>query len=164
MTHRQKNIQEKIAFMKAKKVLEQFSNLVFIEFESSKSQWLQVFETPLEQFSLIDSKPTYSKPIGDDNEAYISWFINSLNFLEEKKEWLILVPNCPLPIWANVQVLDFTLAIGELWQTSESRNFIIADKSTGIIAQIFSEEKSYEIHIAKCDINDIHNEKNNKIK
>ncbi|MEC1259577.1 hypothetical protein P9D34_03775 [Bacillus swezeyi] len=139
----------------SKKVLKQFSHLEFIEFESYDSQWLQVFNAPLEQFSLIDSEPTYSKSVGDSNEAHISWFESSLNFLKEKKEWLILVPNCPLPIWANVKVLNFSKAVEELWQTSESHNFIITDKSSGTLAQIFSVEKNYEIHIAKCDVNTI---------
>ncbi len=41
--------------MKVKKVLKQFFNLEFIEFENYDPEWLQVFDAPLERFSLIFS-------------------------------------------------------------------------------------------------------------
>ncbi|WP_026678535.1 hypothetical protein [Fictibacillus gelatini] len=137
--------------MSAKKIINQFSYLELIEFEDDDSLWLNLFEGPLKQFRQIDSKPTYIKPIGDNKNSYISWFENSLAFLKEKKEWIILVPNCPRPIWANVRVLNFTKGIEELWEKSKFHDFIIANKSTGNIVQIFSEEKNYEIHIGECD-------------
>lgn len=140
--------------MNAKKTLNQFSYIRLIDFEDDDSKWLEVFEFPLKQFRKIDSKPTYSKTIGDSND-YISWFEGSLDFLEGKKEWFILVPNCQFPVWANVKVLDNTKAIEELWETSENGDIILADKSTGSIAQIFIEEKNLEIHIGKCDSNKI---------
>ncbi|MCR6098283.1 hypothetical protein HXA31_17245 [Salipaludibacillus agaradhaerens] len=46
----------------------------------------------------------------------------------------------------------FTKAIEELWTTSESNDFLIADKTTGNVAQMFCEEEDYEIHVGKCDI------------
>lgn len=113
--------------------------------------WLELFNISLKQFHKIDSKPTYTRPIGD-NKGYISWFESSLDFLKEKKEWVILVTNYPSSVWANVRVLDFTRAIEELWEKSGRQDLIIADKSTGSIVQIFSEEKDYEIHIGECDI------------
>ena len=78
---------------------------------------MEVFEFPLKHFRKIDSEPTYSMTIGDSN-GYISWFESSLEFLKEKKEWFILVPNCPFSVWANVRVLNITKAIEELWETS----------------------------------------------
>jgi hypothetical protein len=95
--------------------------------------------------------------IGDDKNDCILWLVSSLDFLKDKEEWLILVPNCTQPVWANVRVLDFTKAIEELWETSESHEFIIADKSTGLIAQVYSEEHQYEIHVDKCDTTNINN-------
>ena len=157
MSNQNGKIQRKIALMNAKKVVNQFSYLELINFEDYDSHWLEVFEVPLKQFRKIDSEPTYSKPIGDNKEGFISWFVSSLSFLGEKKEWFILVPNCSQPVWANVRVLKFSKAVEELWETSESRDFIIADKSMGIIAQIYCEEKNYEIHVGKCNISNINN-------
>ncbi|QHC05737.1 hypothetical protein GRQ40_04735 [Anoxybacillus sp. PDR2] len=147
--------------MNAKKVLKQLLYVELIAFEQHDSHWLKIFEISLKQFRKINSKPKYLMPIRDDKNDYILWLVNSLYFFKDKEEWLILVPNCTQPVWANVRVLDFTKALEELWKTSESRSFIIADKSTGLIAQIYSEEQHYEIHVDKCDISSINN-KNDK--
>jgi hypothetical protein len=152
MSNRQNIMREKIALTRARQTVERFKHLQLISFENVDSSWIQVFEEPLEQFSYIDSTPTYSKPIGDSKESYLSWFEDSLSFLKEKNEWFILVPNCLLPIWANVKMTHFTKAIEELWTTSESNDFLIADKTTGNVAQMFCEEEDYEIHVGKCDI------------
>ncbi|EIT84452.1 hypothetical protein A374_15042 [Fictibacillus macauensis ZFHKF-1] len=154
MSYQNEKIIKKIALMNAKKTLNQLSNIELIEFEDYDSRWLKLFEVPLKQFRKIDSEPTYSKPIGDTT-SYISWFESSLDFLEEKKEWFIQVPNCQFPVWANVRVMNITKAIEELWETSENRDIIVADQSTGSIAQIFIEEKNHEIHVGKCDITNI---------
>lgn len=159
MSYRNEKILKKIALMNAKKTLNQLSYIELIDFEDYDSQWLKLFEFPLKQFRRIDSEPTYSKPIGD-TIGFISWFESSLDFLKENREWVILVPNCQFPVWANVRVFDITKAIEELWETSENRDIILADKSTGSIAQIFVEEKNYEIHVGKCDITNI-DKKNN---
>ena len=151
MSYQKEKLLKKIALMYAKKTLERFSYIELIDFEDYDSQWLEIFEFLVKQFRKIDSKPTYSKTIGDSID-YISWFESSLDFLEGKKEWFILVPNCQFPVWANVKVLDITKAIKELWATSESGEIILADKSTGSIAQIFIEGENYEIHIGKSDI------------
>ncbi|WP_367017790.1 hypothetical protein [Priestia koreensis] len=142
-----------------KKTLNQLLNIELIDFEDYDSRWLKLFEFPLKQFRKIDSEPTYSKPIRD-TISYISWFESSLDFLKEKKQWFILVPNCQFPVWANVEVLNSIKAIEELWETSEDRDIILGDKSTGSIAQIFIEEKNYEIHVGKCDITNT--DKNNR--
>lgn len=154
MSYKNEKILKKIALMNAKQTLNQFSYIELIDFEDYDSQWLEVFEFPLKQFRKIDTEPTYSITIGDSN-GYISWFESCLEFLKGKKEWFILVPNCQFPVWANVRVLNITKAIEELWETSENRDIVIADKSTGSIAQIFIEEKKYEIHVGKCDITNI---------
>lgn len=154
MSYQSEKIQKKIALMNAKKTIKQFSNLELINFEDYNSYWIRLFEFPLKQFRKIGSKPTYSRPIGDNND-FISWFESSLDFLKEKKEWFILVINYPYPVWANVRVVNFTKSIEELWGKSEYRDLIIADKSSGSIVQIFSEEKDYEIHVGKCDITNI---------
>lgn len=154
MSYRNEKILKKIALMNAKKTLNQYSYIELIDFEDYNSQWLKAFEFLLEQFHKIDSEPAHSKIIGDSN-GYISWFESSLDFLKGKREWFILVPNCQIPVWANVRVLNITKAIEELWETSENRDIILADKSTGSIAQITVEEKNYEIHVGKCDITNI---------
>ncbi|MDY0404822.1 hypothetical protein P5G51_004870 [Virgibacillus sp. 179-BFC.A HS] len=159
MSCQNEKILKKIALMNAKKTLNQLSYIELIDFEDYDPQWLELFEFPLKQFRRIDSKPTYSKPIGDTS-GFISWVESSLDFLKENKEWVILAPNCQFPVWANVRVFDTTKAIEELWETSENRDIILADKSTGSIAQIFVEEKNYEIHVGKCDITNI-DKKNN---
>ncbi|WP_212029828.1 hypothetical protein [Metabacillus lacus] len=158
MSFQNEKILNKKALMNAKNTLILLSHIELINFEDYDSQWLKLFEFPLKQFRKIDSKPTYSKPIGD-TICHISWFESSLEFLKEKKEWFILVPNCQFPVWANVRVLSITKAIEELWETSENRDIILADKCTGSIAQISLEENSYEIHMGKCDITNIN--KNN---
>ncbi|WP_433958696.1 hypothetical protein [Cytobacillus horneckiae] len=145
-------IRRKISLMNAKKVIEDFTYLKLINFEEYDSPWLELFESKLKAFRRIDSKPTYIKPIGDIENNTLLWIENSLSFFKEKKEWFIVVPKCSEPVWANVQVLDYTKAIEELWNTSESNSFLIADKSTGTVVQIFFEEKCYEIHVGKNDI------------
>lgn len=158
MSYQSEKILKKKALMNAKKTLVQLSNMELINFEDFDSQWLKLFEFPLKQFRKINSEPTYSKPIGDTVD-YISWFESSLEFLKEKREWFILVPNCQFPVWANVRVLNSKKAIEELWDISENCDIILADKSTGNIAQIFLDENNYEIHIGKCNIANIN--KNN---
>ncbi|MBS2970789.1 hypothetical protein J9317_18760 [Metabacillus sp. KIGAM252] len=141
--------------MTAKKVMQQLTYLELIDIEEHDSTWLQVFESKLKEFRRIDSKATYTKSVSDLENNTILWIENTLSFLKEKKEWLIVVPKCPEPVWANVQVLDYTKAIGELWNTSESNSFLIADKSTGTVVQMFFEEQCYEIHVGKCDITNV---------
>lgn len=138
--------------MNARKTLNQLTYLEFINFEDDDSDWVELFHIPLKQFHKIGSEPTYIKPI-DDND-YISWFESSLDFLKQKKEWLIWVPNCILPVRANVRVLNFIKALEELWEVSKY-DMIIADKSTGSIAEISKEEKNYEIYVSRCDITNI---------
>lgn len=145
-------IRRKISLMNAKKSMLEFTYLELIDFEEYDSPWLELFESKLKEFRRIDSKPTYIKLIGDIKNNTVLWIENSLSFLKEKKEWFIVVPKCSEPVWANVRVLDYTKAIEELCNTSESNSFLIADKSTGAVVQIFFEEKCYEIHVGKCDI------------
>ncbi|WP_162356888.1 pre-toxin TG domain-containing protein [Metabacillus mangrovi] len=154
MPYQNEKIQKKIALMNAKKTVNQLSYLELIDFEEYDSMWLELIELPLKQFRRLNSEPTFSKPV-EGSIGDISWFENSLKFLKGKKEWFILVPNSQFPVWANVKVLDSTNAIAELWETSENRDIILADKSTGSIAQIFLEEKNYEIHFGKCDVTNI---------
>ncbi len=158
MSYQNEKIQKKIALMHAKNSIKQFSNLELINFENKDSSWLALYENTLKQFRQIDSEPTYSRPI-ENSDNDLSWLKNSLDFFKEKKEWLIVVPNCPLPVWANVKVLDFSKALEELWEEAESGDIIIADKSTGQVIQVFSEEKDYEIHIGKCEVTNV-DEKN----
>lgn len=75
-----------------------------------------------------------------------------IRFSQREKEWFILIENDPFPVWANVKALDFDKAIEEIWLFSENHSIIVADKITGKIAQIFSEEKHFELHIGNCAI------------
>lgn len=151
MSSRNENIQTKIALMKAVKKLKQLSYLEFIKFEEYDSYWLQLFDSELKCFRKLNSIPTYRK-LYENSNGNIVWLENSLDFFKNKKEWLILVIDYPRPVWANVRVLNYTGALEELWESSDYHELIIADKSTDRIAQVFSEEDSYEIHIGKCDI------------
>lgn len=87
-------------------------------------------------------------------------FFGFFKFSNHITEYFILVPNCLEPIWANVRILNFTKFIEELWDISETNEFTIADKGTGQIVQIFSEEEYYEIHFECCDIKPIDSSKN----
>ena len=156
MSYQNINIQKKIASINAKKMIEQYSSIELIDLEDYDSCWSELFQYSLKKFRKIDSEPTFRKHIGNDSED-ISWVENSLDFLKEKKEWFILVTNEPLPTWANVRVLNFTKAIEEFMTKQKEIDFIIADKSTGSIVQVFSEEREYEIHVGKCDISNIKN-------
>lgn len=82
---------------------------------------------------------------------YISWFVSSLDILEEKR-MVDTSAQLSIPVWANVKALDIIKAIEILWETSIIGEIILADKSTGSIVQIFIEEKNDEIHVGKCDI------------
>jgi len=159
MSSRNEIIKQKKAIMNARKAMKEFTCLELLDFEEFDSPWIDLFEPLLKQFRRIDSKPTYYKLIGDSKENNIFWIENSLSFLKQKKEWFIVVPKCLQPVWANVRVLDYSKAIHELWEMSEPDNFLIADKSTGMIAKIFFEEQQYEIHIGKCSPDNI--KKNN---
>lgn len=151
MSYQNINIVKKLSLINAKKTMKHLSYLDLIEFEEYDSIWLKLFEIPLKQFRKIDSEPAYSKSY-DSNLDYISWFESVIGFLKLNKEWIILVPNCQFPVWANVNVSDSTKALKELWDTSEDRDIILAVKSTGDIAQISLEEDKYEVHVAKCDM------------
>ncbi|PFY85636.1 hypothetical protein [Bacillus pseudomycoides] len=166
MIYQNEKIRRKKALISAKKVFSQFSNLELIEFENPDSAWIELFDAALKKFRNVDSKPTFHIPIGDVKSKYILWIesslgsLGSLSFSNHKTEYFILVPNCLEPIWANVRILNFTKSIEELWDISETNEFIIADKSTGQIAQIFSEEECYEIHFECCNTNPIDSSKN----
>ncbi len=137
--------------MNAKKKINQLANLEVIDFEDDSSQWMNLCEAVLKQFRQINSTPSDILTI-TDSESVMDWLKNSLDFLKEKKEWFILVVNDPFPVWANVKALDFDKAIEEIWLFSENHNVIVADKVTGKIAQIYSEEKHFELHIGRCQI------------
>lgn len=148
--HENGNIRRKIALMNARQVIKQFSHLELIKFEDHDSLWIDMFEIVLKQFRRIDSTPSYQKPVGEIKSNYISWIESSISFLNNNKELLLLVPNCLEPIWANVKILDFSKVIEELWDISNTNEFIIADKNTTQIAQVYSEEECFEIHVASC--------------
>ncbi|APT48241.1 hypothetical protein BSA145_13920 [Bacillus safensis] len=137
--------------MNAKKKINQLAYLEVIDYEDDSSQWLKLCEEVLKQFRQINSTP-YDILTITDSESVMAWLKNSLDFLKEKKEWFILVVNDPFPVWANVKALDFDKAIEEIWLFSENHNVIVADKVTGKIAQIYSEEKHFELHIGRCQI------------
>ncbi|UTR15001.1 hypothetical protein MM221_21130 [Salipaludibacillus sp. LMS25] len=149
---RKELIRRKISLMNAKKSMEELTYLELIDFEKNGSPWLELLGSKLKEFRKIDSTPTYTKPMGEDEDNIILWIKESLCFFSEKKNLFISVPKCSDPVWANVKVVDFTKAIEELWHISELDDFLIVDKTTGKIAQIFCEEKDYEIHIGMCDI------------
>ncbi|MCY7495166.1 hypothetical protein [Bacillus safensis] len=151
MVYQNEKIQKKIALMNAKKKINQLAYLEVIDFEDDSSQWLKLCEAVLKQFRQINSTPSDILTI-TDSESVMAWLKNSLDFLKEKKEWFILVLNDPFPVWANVKALDFDKAIEEIWLFSENHNVIVADKVTGKIAQIYSEEKHFELHIGRCQI------------
>mgnify|MGYP007013982903 CR=1 FL=1 len=71
---------------------------------------------------------------------YISWFVSSLDILEEKR-MVDTSAQLSIPVWANVKALDIIKAIEILWETSIIGEIILADKSTGSIVQIFIEVK-----------------------
>ncbi len=151
MVYQNEKIQKKIALMNAKKKIQQLAYIEVIGFEDDASQWLKLCEAVLKQFRQIDSTPSDILTI-TDKVSVMAWLKNSLDFLKEKREWFILVVNDPFPVWANVKALDFDKAIEEIWLSSENHNIIVADKATGKIAQIFSEEKHFELHIGNCAI------------
>lgn len=163
MIYQNERIRRKKALISAKKSIGQFSNLELIEFENPDSAWIELFGIALKKFRKIDSKPKFCNPIGNVKSKYILWIENSLtslNFSNHKTEYFILVPNCLESVWANVRILNFTKFIEELWDISETNEFTIADKSTGQIVQVFSEEEYYEIHFECCNINPIDSSKN----
>lgn len=151
MAYKNEKIQKKIALMNAKKKIQHLAYIEVIDFEDDTSQWLKLCETVLKQFRQIDSTPSEILT-NTDKDSIMTWLKNSLDFLKEKKEWFILIENDPFPVWANVKALDFNKAIEEIWLFSENHSIIVADKITGKIAQIFSEEKHFELHIGNCAI------------
>lgn len=141
-------IKKKLAFNKARTTITNFIQVEFIAFEED-ADYLASLEDILKGFRKIGSQPTYTTK--SNNPDYMNWIEESTSFLKTIKEWVILVPNSELPVWANVRVLNFSHAIRELVNISESGEFIIADKSSGYIVQLFVEENNYEIHIGKLE-------------
>jgi hypothetical protein len=118
-----------------------------VDIEESDSFWVNKFETLLKCTRQIDSVPTFHLSSGKGKADYLFWIEQKLTFLKDIKKWLIVVPNVNGPIWANVVVDDFNNAIAELWNISETREFVIADKNLEQIVVTFNEEKNFEIHI-----------------
>ncbi len=140
------SIQRKKTELVARTVINKLSGIKFIEFENDSSIWTDKCKNTLEQFHSLDSIPTDFIKVGKSRNEYVLWVQNTLSFFNGKKEWLILVPNCDEPIWANVLITDFNAAIASLWDTSECNEFVIVDKKSQQVAAIFNEEKGYELH------------------
>ncbi|AFS78657.1 hypothetical protein Curi_c16500 [Gottschalkia acidurici 9a] len=147
MEKRAQLIKRKLALINAKKIMAQFSSIKLIEFEERNSKWIEKFSLVIKEFIKINSTPTYSLKICNKANSYFRWLEESLIFLKDNKEWLIIVPNCNETIWANVVVDSYSKALRELHNISSGREFIVADKNTEIIAAIYHEECEYEIHI-----------------
>ncbi|MDV2686472.1 hypothetical protein RYX56_19055 [Alkalihalophilus lindianensis] len=138
----------KKAIIEAKKTTSSLTQFELLNFEEFDSDWLISFEDQLQLFRKLDSNPTFTNANINKDEVS-EWIINSLDFLKNKKEFSIIIPNTSYPVWANVKVEDLIKGITELLKMSVSNELSIADKSSATIAQIYSEEKGYEIHIGK---------------
>jgi hypothetical protein len=143
------SIRRKRTELAARTIINKLSSIKFIEFENDSSIWIDKCKSILKQFHSLDSIPADFIKIGKRRDDYVLWAQSTLNFFNDKKEWLILVPNCNEPVWANVFITNFNQAIASLWDTSECNEFVIVDKISQRIAAIFNEEKGYEIHITK---------------
>lgn len=130
----------------ARNILGQFSGISLIEFEKEDSIWISRFQGYLSQIQKIDSNPSALIKFGKATNEYLSWIQYELDFLRNKKEWLIIVPNCEGPVWANVLISSFAEALSSLWNNSNSNEFVIADKTSGQVAVVFCEENCYELH------------------
>jgi hypothetical protein len=142
------SMQRKKTELIARTVINKLSGIKFIGFENDSSIWVDECKSVLEQFHSLDSISTDFIKAGKNRDEYVLWAQSTLSFFNGKKEWLILVPNCNEPIWANVFVINFNEVIASLWDTSECNEFVIVDKKSQQIAAIFNEEKSYELHKA----------------
>jgi hypothetical protein len=146
MTDRMNKIRRKKAELTARKIIDQLASIELINFEEENSNWIERFKPVLDQFHKIDSKPIDLISLHEPREAHLKWIHEGFDFLLGKDEWLIVVPNCDEPIWANVSVKDSSNALVSVWDLSESKEFVIANKSSGQIAAVFFEENGYEIH------------------
>lgn len=149
MTMNQQKILKKTSLLKAKAILNGLSYLKLIDFEYEESHWIELFEHPLKQFRQVDSKPSYTSAIVGSPMSTV-WLEGQLHYFKGKQEWLIAIPDCILPVWANVKVLGFTNALQEIW-TKFGYDIIVADKSEGVITQVFIENTNYEVHMWKCE-------------
>ena len=146
MNERINKIRRKKTELTARKILNQLTSIELINFEEENSNWIKKFKAVLDQFHKIDSKPIDLISLNKPREAYLKWIHKGFSFLLGKDEWLIVVPNCDEPIWANVFVKDCHDALVSVWDLAESKEFVIANKSSGQIAAVFSEENGYEFH------------------
>lgn len=138
-------IRKKKIELLAHKVINNLLGIKFVRFEDEKSLWIKDIDRILEKIIRIDSTPVENIKIGKKKEEYLLWVQNCLNFLKDKKEWLILVPTSNGSIWTTVLIENFGLATSSLWDMS-SNEFIIANKDLRKVIAIFSEEKYYEFH------------------
>ncbi len=151
MNERIHKIRRKKAELIARNVIHLIASLELIEFENENSDWIKKFGMLLNQFHKFDSKPVDSISCESSREDHIEWIQNGFDFLANTDQWLIVVPNCDEPIWANVRVTGFEKAITSIWDVSESNEFVLANKTSCQIGAIFFEEKSYDLHKMKIE-------------
>lgn len=146
MNERQNKIRRKKAELIARRVLNHLSSIELCDFENENSEWIKRFQAVLNQFHKLDSNPVDSIKVDETRDTHLKWIQKGFNFLMSKDEWLIVVPNCDEPIWANVLVKDFYDALASIWDLSESKEIVIANKSSSQIAAVFFEENVYQLH------------------
>ncbi len=140
------SIKRKRTELLARGIINKISGIKLIGFEDENSLCLTNSKNVLKQLHSIDSTPVDFIKVGMARNDYIIWIQKCFDFLKDKNEWLILVPNCEEPIWANVLVTNFYDAVSSLWDISECNEFVVLDKNTQQIGAIFCEEKYYEFH------------------
>ena len=139
-------IKRKRAEMIARKVVSQIQGLTLMHFEEENSEWVTKFQSLLKRYHQLDSKPEGFMSVSESRDGYLLWLEQGFDFLKDKEKWVIVVPNCDEPIWAEVLVNDFKIALSSLWEISDCNEFVIADKTTSQVGAVFCEDNGYELH------------------
>lgn len=146
MKTRKEIINEKKAMINATRIISSFKYIEFKRFEDRESKSINEISKVLDEFNYINSNPNYIMEKGKFKESYINWIIECLDYLREIDEWIIIIPDCKIPVWATIIVKEFENAILELWDMSKGSDIVIVSNKNLSIAVIYDEEYHYEIH------------------
>lgn len=143
-------IREKLKKKKAQKKVSQFisdlNSMELVEFIDDGI--VSEIQTVLNNFHSSKSVPIST--ISNNTEApnIITWIQENLSSLitANDTQFIFTYGDIDEPLWIKVQTENVKEALHELWENSETKEFVFVHESMKIIYAIFSEEELFEIH------------------
>lgn len=134
----------------ARRSLERMRGLRLPGFEPAESAVLQEFRAALSAFHQLESFPQDRIETGKPEAEVLAWPEGHLRVpIGQQTEWLIAVPGLPATVtetvWANVAIDDDAEVLRRLWNGSEIRELIFADKPSRTPVCVSYEEDGYKV-------------------